>query len=246
MSRLYILIVGLALVLGAGKAYSAKVTFAEGEWGPYVSRDMPGYGFSSEIVTAALNAVGLEPDYLFYPWKRSLNMVADGEVMASFPWNITPEREKIFLYSDPIHSTREVFFYLAERFPEGVKFETLSDLTSYVVGGTLGYWYEREFDRAGLNLDYVAHTEYSFRKLVRGRVDLVPENEVVGWATIKNLFPGQEDRFRATEKEFNLAYMYVLFNKEKGELLKDRFNEGLKKIKSDGTYDGILKKYNLK
>ncbi|WP_320176268.1 transporter substrate-binding domain-containing protein [Maridesulfovibrio sp.] len=245
MIRKVIFIILSVLFLFSGSAFAGKIHFAEGEWAPYVSKNLPENGFSTEIVRAALKAVGLEPELEYYPWKRSINLVEAGEAAGSFPWSKTPEREKQLLFSDPLHSTREVLFYMKSKFPDGLKFNSLSDLKTYVIGGTAGYWYEKAFKEAGLKVDYVSDTKTSFKKLERGRVDLIPENELVGWTIIKEMFPGQENKFGATTDTTRSGQMYVIFSKDKAELVT-MFNEGLKKIKSDGIYSAILKKYNLK
>ena len=242
----FIFLFAMTVLIVSGHANAAKLHFAEGEWVPYVSQDLHNNGVSAEIVSAALQAVGLDVEYSFYPWKRSLIMVEKGAAVGSFPWSKTPERAKVLLYSDPIHSTREVLFYLKDRFPDGVEFNALPDLSSYVFGGTRGYWYEDYFIKHGLNVDYVADPETSFMKLEKGRVDFVPENELVGWSYLRKLFPGNESKFSATRKAYRSEKMYVIFNKKNGRVPRNRFNEGLRIIRKNGIYDAILKKYNLK
>ena len=46
----------------------------------------------------------------------------------------TPEREKFLEYSDPLFKNRTVFFYARSRYPNGIRWNTLNDLTAYKIG----------------------------------------------------------------------------------------------------------------
>jgi polar amino acid transport system substrate-binding protein len=129
---------------------SKEVVLATGEWTPYVSETMEGYGAFAEIVSAAFKEMGVPVKYVFSPWKRAEGEVYAGEAFAAFPYIKTEERLKKYDYSDPVMPSTGVFFYMPNRQKSKITYEKLEDLKSYRVGGVLGYWYEEPFKQAGL------------------------------------------------------------------------------------------------
>ena len=166
------------------------IMLATGEYPPYASAEMPGYGFVTEIISAAIKEMGYKPEYLFYPWKRCERSVKQGKAWATFPYGFTEERANDFLFSDVILVTSSKFFYY-KKHTQKIEWNTLADLKHYVIGGVLGYYYKVEFENAGLNVDYAPSETMSLKKLIHGRVALVPLDEAVGWNLIKKHFPDE-------------------------------------------------------
>ena len=224
-----------------------EITLSTGEWAPYTSKSLPGYGFSAEIVTAILIEMGHEPNIKFYPFKRALIMAEKQQIFATFPWFKTAERKKLFTYSEPFGSSKTKLFYFKDKLKD-VKFKELKDLKKYKIGGTISYAYLEAFSKAGIKVDEASSDELGFRKLKAGRIDFFPCDELVGWQLIKKYFPGEVANFGSLEKEISSDNQYVLISKKHPdeESFLKMFNEGLKKIKANGTYDKILRKYGIK
>ena len=73
-------------ILGVVNVYSQpmeqpmkKVRIATGEWSPYVSQSIEGHGVITEIVTAVLNDMEVEHEYLFLYFYKCYDMVKKGE-----------------------------------------------------------------------------------------------------------------------------------------------------------------------
>jgi len=49
-----------------------------------------------------------------------------------------------------------------------------------IIGGVLGYFYQKEFEKAGLNVEYVATDEQNLKKLLAGRIDIFPVAGITG------------------------------------------------------------------
>lgn len=236
-------------ILGLSLSAAPKVVIATGEWEPYTSEKMSGKGFCTEIVTAVFSELGIEVEYVFVPWKRAEDMALKGEAFAAFPYVTTEERKKSFDFSDPFAKSTAKFFYIKNgKVPKDFKWTTYSDLKPFRVGGSLGYWYEKPFKDAGLNLDMAPNDESTFKKLAAGRVDITVTAELVGWQIIKNLFPKEMDKFDTIDKPLSEDELCLMVSRtypdSKG--LTEKFNAGLKKIKEKGTYGALLKKYNIK
>ncbi|WP_147818703.1 substrate-binding periplasmic protein [Salidesulfovibrio onnuriiensis] len=237
----------MAMMLAFGfsaLAAAETVVFAEGEWAPFVSENMPNNGATGELVRAAMKAVGMDVKYDYYKWNRSKVLVEKGEVAGSFPWGKNAEREAFAYFSDPVQRSTEPFFYLKSKMGDW-DYKGLDSLKGLNVAGIRGYYHVGIFEKAGINMDMSNDLETALKKLQAGRVDVVVENELVVWETLKKMFPGEVDKFAASKTPLREDDMYVLFSKKfpgTADLVK-KFNEGLAKIKASGEYDKIMGKY---
>lgn len=241
--------VALAVVvmLAALPAMAQPVKLATGEWAPFVSKKMEGHGFTAEIVQHALLAAGIEPEMEFFPWARCEQSMQSGDAKAAFPYARTAEREGMYVYSEPIAVSRNVLFFLPEKMGQDFDFTSLETLKDYKIGGVRGNYYEKTFKEAGVTVDYASSAESSVKKLYLGRVDVMPENELVGWQLIKTTYPDEQDKFAATATAMDEQTLHLIAPKDDAEAKKiiEAFNKGLAAIKQDGVYESILKKYGL-
>ncbi|WP_104399872.1 hypothetical protein [Vibrio penaeicida] len=94
-----------------------RLPLATGEWSPYTSAELEGYGIVTEITTAVVIEMGMTPDYKFVPWKRAEHMTQYGKVFAAFPYAITSERKSKFSFTDRVLiNPNGRFFYRKSRF----------------------------------------------------------------------------------------------------------------------------------
>jgi len=206
-------------------ALAKTVRMAIGEWAPFVAESEPGYGIYSESLTNFLTEAGLQPEYEFHPWRRSLELVRTGDSVATFPWSFTKERAKEFLYPDhPIGHLNDVMFYRKDRFPEGLPAASLEDLKEQElrVVGISGYWYVQILKDAGVSFFEVSYEEQAWKMLELGRADVVIENDIVG-RTSKELFLGEKAALITESEPFRTVPVYVLFSRQHpmGPHLKD-------------------------
>lgn len=205
---------------------------------------MEHYGFFTQIVTEVFKEMGVENKYVFYPWRRCYDSVLNSSVWAAFPYSYTEERSKEVLYSDAIaYSSTKLFYYKNDNY----KFETMEDLKQYKIGGLIGYFYEEIFKNAGIQVDYVSKEIDALKKLMLGRIELFPLNELVGWHLIKTHFPDEIDNFGVLPKPLFSDALYLIVSREyPGTIdLLEKFNSALETIKMNGEYENILAAYNL-
>ena len=226
--------------------FAEKVTLATGEWSPFTSESLPEFGFASEIVKEAFNVQGIEVEFKFFPWKRCEALVKNGEVLATFPYKKTEKRSEKFIFSKSILTTKNFFYYVKNG--KDFQYEDLSDLQGYKIGGVLGYFYKPIFEKAGLNVEYSSKEVHCLKKLLAGRIDLYPGNQIPTWELIKNELPDQVDKFATLPKPFLKGENHLMFSKDNPMADKyiEIFNKGLKKIKDSGKYDKIVKKHGIK
>lgn len=232
-------------------AITTPITWAEslplvtGEWAPYTSEALDGYGFITEIVTEVFKEMSIEPVYTFQTWKRCYSLVVRGDVWAAFPYSYTEERAEEVLFSDTIGESTTKFFYYGQDTP--YQYSTLDDLKPYKIAGVKGYFYEEAFTQAGLDVSYTADETSALKRLAAGRVDLMPLNELVGWGLIKELFPDEVNRFGTLETPYDTSELKLVVSKTYPDAQDylQRFNATLQQVKTGDTYQQILKKYGL-
>jgi len=242
------LLVMLTLILLAMLASAEKMVLVTGEWEPYTTEKSSEKGAFSEIVIAVFQEMKTDCDIKFYPWKRAEMMVDEGSATAAFPYSVTDERIKNFLYSDPVmNSTSKFFYYKPSNKIKITDWKSYADLKAFKVGGVLGYFYEKDFAAAGLNTEYVANDELNLKKMQAGRVDLIPGEELVAKALIKKLFPTEQQNFVALNKPLLSSSLHLMYSKKNADSEKNikAFNEALKRIKTNGKYKTIMTKYGL-
>jgi polar amino acid transport system substrate-binding protein len=219
-----------------------KLPVSTGEWKPYTSAEIKGYGFFSEIVTAAFREAGLEITYGFYPWKRCEVYVKTGKSFAAFPYSITDERKSFAYFSDPVSETTTVFFYNNKKHVEPIEFDKLNELKPYSIVGVLGYFYTDTFKRERLNVKYVPTETKALELIFQQRYDLLPLSDFVGWSLIKRIYPSGFHTFSTCKKALSKDTLHLMVSRRypNSRALIDRFNAALARIKRKGIYQKII------
>lgn len=241
------LVLMLSLCLTAPAALRGEeLVAATGEWAPYVSEHLENKGFMTQILSDAFEAMGVEVRFVFYPWRRCYESVVANRVWAAFPYSWTEERADEVMFSDVVSYSITRFFVYG---PSAIKtYDSPAALKPYTVGGVIGYFYEADFKRRGLTVDYAPREISAVEKLIQGRTDLLPLNELVGWRLIRQRFPDRMDQFRVLEPPYSKDDLHLIVSKTYpgGKDLLDRFNRALRTVKDDYIYDGILERYTGK
>ncbi len=161
-----------------------------GEWPPYLSSQLPQQGVMAHLLRDVLADEGYQVEFRFLPWPRAYAAAAAGRFAATAVWMHKSEREQDFLYSAPVLDEQFVFFHLRQmRFD----WQTFSDLRGLTLGGSLEYSYGPAFDafleRGEVPMERVSSDQQNFEKLLKGRIQLYPQERNVGLAALRNL-PG--------------------------------------------------------
>ena len=253
----FVLAIGLALScsLGALAQTQDTIRVTSGEWQPFVSKNGPHHGFASHVITEAFALVGVDVEYGFFPWKRSLKLAKQGEWDGSAIWWDREGRHEYFFYTDPVATTTMVFIHL-----KSTKFDwsTYEDLTELRVGGAIGNDYGETFNQAEaagiINVELAPDDETSLKKLLKGRIDVYPGGLRKTYLDIRNTFTAEEVAlFTHHPKPIHEEPVYLLLSKKVpgNEQMRNRFNEGLRMLKESGRWDqmiadGLAGKYDVK
>ncbi len=236
---------GVIPCTGANEIPSEPVRLVTSDWSPYTSSTMPGHGFFTELVSAVFAEMGLTPSYSFYPWKRCRCNVACGKAWAAFPYTKTAERAAILDFSDSVSSSTTRFFYYGS--DKKYFYTSIADLKKYKIGGISGYFYKEIFAEEGIKVFYAPDEKSAFNMLREGRIDLLALNEMVGWHIINMNFEEEKDAFHTLPKALSNNSLRLMVSRSYPgtEILLQRFNEALAKVKANGKIEEILDKYGL-
>lgn len=249
-----------ALLAGCVMAFSATSAQAEcgaiivtwEEWEPFAYKDKDGKltGLDIELVTAALNKAGCQVAYQEMPWARTLNGVEAGDVDVAMAASKTPEREAYGQFSEAYRQETPAL-WVAKGTAGNFPFKTLEDMkgaTNFRLNVTRDYAYGPVWDKIKELPEIKALTEESandeagVKKLVGGRVQGAFMDLVAGTSLTKTL--AVSDKVEVHPMPVYSSDVFVMFSKRrtKPEVVS-AFNEGMKAMKADGSFDAIYKKY---
>lgn len=200
-------------------------------------------GYLEAITTAALQRVGYKTEIHYVPWARALKTVMEGQSEALMSAYYTEERAEKMMYTDSIGQTEIVFF---ARKGADITYATLEDLKPYRIGMIRGAAISAEFDASDyLQKEEVSSPDLNIKKLLNDRIDLFVEQRQVVLNYLRNQFPEHLDAIVALEPPLSVSKYYNAFSKaypNYEEKVQD-FNRGMEMIRSDGTYQDIMRKY---
>jgi len=242
MSRLLVLLFTFII---SSQSFSETIVAAGDPWPPFLDPDDSSQGIVLEIARAAYKTQGYDVEMNFVPWARAINGVKQAEYDVLLGTWLTQERTEYLHYSDP-YLYNDIKFI--KRKGDSFDYSGLDSLTGKSVGIVRGYGYGDDF----LNAKNFRRPETkdllsNIKKLLSGRVDLAVGDEIVARAMLKNQSPEYLDKieFSKTALVTNALHVTSGLSNSKHERIIKAFNQGLKKIKSNGTLDAIFKEYGF-
>ena len=233
----------LALIVGGGtNAHAGNVvSLACNEFPPQKMRNAVDgrLGFDVEILRDAFARVGRQLKVSFFPWKRAFEYAKAGKLDGLCSCSRRKDRDAWFSYSDPMGDVGiGVFLGVAGR---GREVRVMADLRDLVIGVVRAYNLEHELTDTGMTPVVVSDDEKGLRMLLAGRIDGFLTFRDTGRYILSQITPAAPVRY----VEFRSSPYFACFSKAVAEAatLTDAFNEGLKSIRADGTYDRIMNGY---
>jgi polar amino acid transport system substrate-binding protein len=232
-----------ALVAPAGAAWAEEIVLSNGDWLPYLSESLPGYGVISRMVSDAYASQGIKVRYVFRPWPRALaearQLRVDGSVVWS-PGKPDSDRTRDFLYTDVIFHGRSTFFHL-----KAVPFawNDWPDLARWRIGGSAGYEYRFE-KTPDVRIDRGPTDEHCLRKLLAKRIDACAMVEEVGKYVMRvRMTPAEAAQISINSKPYGSTAYHLILPKglPNSERMRIAFNKGLQKLKDDGSYQRYMR-----
>lgn len=241
-----IFLMATALIMLTGTAFSATtIKLGTCDWAPYFAGDLKNNGPLAEIVRAALEAEGYALKIEFMDWNRAVGLSVNGKIDGLLGCYFSPERAKTLELSQPIGESTVVLF---SQKGAGISYTTLEDLMPYKIGTMRGNKVTEAFDSASfLKKEPVNKIENNVKKLLAGRIDLFVESRFVGLDIINSQFAQDKDKIEVLSPPLKTNTLHVGFSKKIPEALsvKSAFDQGLQKIRDDGTMAEILKRHGF-
>lgn len=238
----------MLLSYGALAQDEQSLVFITSDYPPYVIEDEGiARGIMPDIIRASFKDTDIKIVFKFQPWNRGETTVKHAEAFATFPYLITEARAEVFNFSEPMISFFPKFFYQKSQFPRKFVWQVLQDFIDYQMGGVRGFWYETAFEAEGLKVNYVRSDVQNVHMLFKGRIDFTLIDELVGWHLIKTHYPTQLSAFAVADKPESSGALHLMISRDypNAEALTQVFNDGLTKIKDNGTYQDILERYEI-
>ena len=197
-------------------------------------------GFDADLIKAIGEAEGLETTIKHIEWDGLFPALESGDINVIISgMTITEERKAEYDFSEPYFEATQIICVR-----EDSDIETLDDLVGKIIGvqqNTTGHFAVQKIE--GVKEDDIKKFPYlpdALMNLGTGSVDVVVGDAPV---VMNYIVTNPESGFKTIKSDdFEKEYYGICVKKGNTELL-ERINSGLKKVKDDGTYDEIYKKY---
>lgn len=241
MSKLAALLLALSVWL---PAQAQPLRVCTNEWPPYtLLEDGQVRGIDADLLTLALDNLGIAHEMTLEPWRRCLRKMQDGQLDILLDAFYNEERARQMRFpSEPMAENAMVLFYATAR-PH--KVDSVAELTGLRVGTEPGYAYGDASFAEGTHFirEDAPSLEANFGKLLLGRVDLVITDRAVGLYTARLL--GMQEAIDYNRKPLYSDRVYAAFSRKPAvAALVPRFEAELKRIKAGPDYARILQRYH--
>lgn len=212
---------------------------------PFGDPKNPSGGLAIEIIRAAYKTQGHEITMEFVPWARAEAGVKNGSYdIVPYTWR-TEARAKVLLFSSP-YAVGNVRFI--KRKGDPFEFNGLESLGGKRVGTVRGYGYGDAFANSPVFVREASNDLMTnIKKLLRERLDLTLEDEIVARSLISTDDPQALDHIEFVKTPLSVNPLYVtagLQNPKAPEIIR-AFNKGLETIRANGTLEKIFKHYGM-
>lgn len=203
-------------------------------------------GFVAAIVEEVFRRMEQPIKIKVYPFPRAMKMIQNGDADAVFTAAKNPEREMFADFPTEVLIEQTMALFVRADSPLGFDGD-LSKLSQYRFGVIYGFRYGNVFDNAvktGIlsNINKTNSAESNARMLASGRLDFWMSNREQALFAINKL--RLSDAIRELEPAIQTIPSYLAFSKKRNlEAVKDRFDNELRKMKADGSFQGIISDY---
>lgn len=203
-------------------------------------------GMLVDVINEAFKRTGHSVEIAIMPWARCLAEVKAGKIDGIFSIYQTPERQEFLTYADEVLITQVQAFFV--RKDSTIHFDgdlgKLSDLRIGIINETS---YGPRLDatlKSGVfkKMDAADNASSNLRKLLNDRVDIIPSYRHVVLDSARSL--GLAGSIKELSPAIEAIPSYLAFsNKRDYTKVIGEFNQALRSMKKDGTYDAIFNRY---
>lgn len=231
-------------------ALAATLNIAvEDNAGPWSMSD--GSGYANDVVKAAFSAVAMDVSFTVMPYERCKEEVVSGKRCACFSMSWVPELEgKIRFSEKPLFTCKSGYFSSVKR-PLKAKKQSQFKKGS-VVGVVKGYEYPPAVyelvDSGVIRLDEAESEDANLRRLAAGRVDaaIVNYNDLKTYEAMEARAGVKGRVRRAFDCGILKSHIGFSLAHPQGAMAADKFDEGYRRIASQGRLREFEKKWSHK
>jgi len=180
------------------------------------------------------------------PWARAIRYIKEGKRDAIFTAFKNSKRETFADYSTSVLMPQVVSLFVKKG--SSIKYEgEFNEFSQYSIGVVRKVSYGKLLDEALSNnifkrVDAVNDGTQNFKRLLKGRIDIIASNKYGGMYILKQL--GKLDEVTVLPEQLQAVSSYIAFSKKRNLThIRDKFDVILKRLKKDGTYSKILDSY---
>ena len=219
------------IITVAGDAYFPPFEFLDERDGLKVYR-----GFNIDLIRAVIAKTDYELQFLPLPWEEALRALQEGRVDAVGGMKYDAERAHYFDFSEEYLISSLAIF--VDR--DNSIIVELSDLENRRIAVQKDDIAYQKLKNRVQELTATVSQEAAIKLLLAGKVDAVVGNRMAGQYIVQRL--GAMERVKSVGGFINPERYGFAVRRGNEELLA-KFNEGLRKVKNDGTFDQIYFKW---
>lgn len=204
------------------------------------------HGLLPDLLEAMTNKAGLELNIAFMPPKRAYQMFEDKGI----PFTIVSEEQ----FEDPgtegigvlpLYRSSFYFYYLKDRYPQGLLFEQLHELKGSSIRAHRGAPTVQILREAGLEVDLYDDPVSGFQMLYKGRMDLLEVDYLAAERILGTRLQEMEGalaRSSKTSVSFTVGLAFKLDNQDSVKII-EQLRIALTDLKNEGGYRAIFEAY---
>jgi len=225
----------------------------------YLDEGVP-KGIDVEVFETVFDRLGIEYEIEFYPFTRGWLMLTKGKVDAAPSISYQPFREPHLYYTDGQREfaktgrvpedylwMTEYVFFVNRKFRGSLRFESYDQIKKdgYTIGLLKEYSYHPGFLEQGFETRMYVDPMDGMQALARGEIDLFPMDKTVGLSLLTS--SGLGDRIAYLQKTIFTKPYLMTFSRASDypdvENVMSDFYRELHKMRENGEYDAIVRKY---
>ncbi len=222
----------------AGAASAETIHFTTEDYPPYNYRQGNGYGGAGyKQVIEMMKHVDAQYTVELMPWARALALAETDTRTCVFTTAHIPERHNRFKWVEPLAIDRN---FMIARKGAGVKVTNNEEAKQYIVGTQRNDYTQNLLEREGFpKIDLATDLDLTLKKLVAGRIDLMPISEKF-YMKLKREGNPVEAQYVFSKQTFSIAC-----NINFPEPLRQSMQQALAGLMADGTQARLLEEEGL-
>ena len=233
-------LIAAALAFVSFQATALTLTFTTEEYPPLNYSTDGGNvvtGYASDLLNEMLKRTGIKAKVVLFPWKRAYMMALKNKDTCVYSTTRMEVRENLFKWVGPVATDNWVVFAKAD---SNIKVTALEDLKKLKVAAYQGDSKTIFLKSKDIATDEATNEEQNARKLSIGRVDVWVSGASSGPWIARNVGVKIKPLFAIKE-----VHLYLACNLEVPDSEIAIMNDAINAIKKDGSFDKILKSYQL-